>query len=189
MNKIPSALLHGLRLRHSRILNVERVKSDRAILEGSIERAQHRPRSLLKPSSIHARRRRRTNNFSHPATLDLIIRHIINLENPFLDRIATICYPDTPAGKTSVDSQLLHLLLDHRAVNASSGYIVARCVSAVCICSEGRKKDADCSASDLDARAVDIGVGHCEFDPVLEVYVDAVGGEVELGTPNAAAAI
>lgn len=175
--------LNGLDLKPSRILTIER-----AILGSSIERDQLRPRPLSKPYTIWTGNRGRTNDIPRPTTPHFVARNVVNLENPSLIRIAAFCNRDAPAGKAAVVQQLLHLLLDQRAVDATYRHPYARCVGAICICSEGRKEDGDGRACDLHTGAVDVGVRHGVVDPILEVKVDAVGCEVEFGAPDAAVA-
>ena len=64
----------------------------------------------------------------------------------------------------------------------------ASCVGAVGIRAERGVQDRHGRAGDLGPRRVDVGVGHCVFDPVLEVDVDTVGGEVESRAPDTAGA-
>ena len=61
-------------------------------------------------------------------------------------------------------------------------------VGAVGVCAERGQEEGDGRAGDLGAGAVDVGVGDGVLDPVLEVEVDAVGGDVEFRAPEAAAA-
>ena len=112
-----------------------------------------------------------------------MLRDIINNEDPFLARITAVCNRGITTGETAVHSQLLHLLLDHRAIDASRRD--ALCIRTVGIGSQGRKKDGDGSTSNLSAGAVDVGIGHGVFDPVLKVDIYPIGSEIVLRAPEA----
>ena len=164
---------------------MKRLERDGTIINSSIEADQRRPRASVEPRTIRTRYRRRTDDLPRLTTLHPICRKIINSKDALLARVATGGNRGVTAGKTAVLSQLLDLLLDHGAPNASHWWMRAPCVSTVCHWPERKEGYGEGSACDLDTRPIDVRVRHAVLDPVLKVGVDMVGGQVVWGTPYA----